>query len=99
MKQLADYNQVAIMLSPQSLSVDMFFERDDEEKLFLLSQIKQAADPEKTLQNFRDCLAKFNNQEIYDEWLNSGFFTIVRNDAETDTRLETVEVLARHFGL
>lgn len=26
-------------------------------------------------------------------------FTIVRNDAETDTRLETVEVLARHFGL
>ena len=72
---------------------------DDEEKLFLLSQIKQAADPEKTLQNFRDCLAKFNSQEIYDEWLNSGFFTIVRNDAETDTRLETVEVLARHFGL
>ena len=50
-------------------------------------------------QNFRDCLAKFNSQEIYDEWLNSGFFTIVRNDAETDTRLETVEVLARHFGL
>lgn len=99
MKQIDDYNQVAIMLSPQSLSVDMFFERDDEEKLFLLSQIKQAADPEKTLQNFRDCLAKFDSQEIYDEWLNSGFFTIVRNDAETDTRLETVEVLARHFGL
>lgn len=99
LKQLADYNQVAILLSPQSLSVDMFFERDDEEKLFLLSQIKQAADPKKTLQNFRDCLAKFNSQEIYDEWLNSGFFTIVRNDAETDTRLETVEVLARHFGL
>lgn len=35
------------MLSPQSLSVDMFFERDDEEKLFLLSHIKQAVDPEK----------------------------------------------------
>ncbi|WP_373266689.1 hypothetical protein [Hungatella hathewayi] len=99
LKQIADYNQVAIMLSPQSLSVDMFFERDDEEKLFLLSQIKQAADPEKTLQNFRDCLAKFNSQEICDEWLNSGFFTIVRNDAETDTRLETIDVLARHFGL
>lgn len=76
LKQIADYNQVAIMLSPQSLSVDMFFERDDEEKLFLLSQIKQAADPEKTLQNFRDCLAKFNSQEIYDEWLNSGFLQL-----------------------
>lgn len=49
--------------------------------------------------NFRDCLAKFNSQKIYDEWLNSGFFTIVRNDAETNTRLETVDVLARHFEL
>lgn len=27
------------------------------------------------------------------------FFTIVINDAETDTRLETVDVLARHFEL
>lgn len=47
LKQIADYNQVAIMLSPQSLSVDMFFERDEEEKRFLLSQIKQAVDPKK----------------------------------------------------
>ena len=50
LKQIADYNQVAIMLSPQWLSVDMFFERDDKEKQFLLSQIKQAANPEKTMQ-------------------------------------------------
>lgn len=50
LKPIADYNQVAIMLSPQWLSVDMFFERDDEEKQFLLSQIKQAANPEKPMQ-------------------------------------------------
>lgn len=99
LKQIADYNQVAIMLSPQALSVDMFFERDDEEKCFLLSQIKQAADPEKTMQNFRNCLAKINSQEIYDQWLNSGFFTIIRENGENDTRLETMNVLAEHFGL
>lgn len=99
LKQIADYNQVAIMLSPQSLSVDMFFERDDEEKQFLLSQIKQASDTEKTMQNFRNCLAKFNSQEIYDDWLHSGFFTIVREDIEKDTRFETLDTLARHFGL
>lgn len=99
LKQLADYHQVAIMLSPQSLSVDMFFERNDEEKQFLLSQIKRAANPEKTMENFRDCLAKCNSQEIYDEWLNSGFFTILRKDAEADTRFETMDILAKHFGL
>ena len=40
-----------------------------------------------------------NSREIYDEWLNSGFFTIIREDEQTDTRLETMEVLAAHFGL
>ena len=99
LKQIADYHQVAVMLSPQSLSVDMFFEREDEEKQFLLYQIEHSADPEKTMQNFRECVAKFNSQKIYNEWLNSGFFTIVREDAETDTRFETLQLLAKHFGL
>ena len=49
--------------------------------------------------NFRECIAAVNSREIYDEWLNSGFFTIIREDERTDTRLETREVLARHFGL
>lgn len=99
LKQIADYNQVAIMLSPQALSVDMFFEREDEEKRFLLSQIKQAADPDKTMQNFRNCVAKINSQEIYDQWLNSGFFTIIRENGKKDTRVETMNALAEHFGL
>ena len=87
------------MLSPQSMSGDRFFDREDEEKQFLLSQIRQSPDPEKTMGNFRKCIAAVNSREIYDEWLNSGFFTIIREDEQTDTRLETMEVLARHFGL
>ena len=99
LRQIADYHQVAVMLSPQSMSVDRFFDREDEEKQFLLSQIRQSPDPEKTMGNFRECIAAVNSREIYDEWLNSGFFTIIREDEQTDTRLETMEVLAAHFGL
>ena len=44
-------------------------------------------------------MAKINSQEIYDQWLNSGFFTIIRENGENDTRLETMNVLAEHFGL
>lgn len=99
LKEIAGYNQVAVMLSPQSMSVERFFDREDEEKQFLLSQIRQAADPEKTELNFRECLKRINSREIYDRWLNSGFLTIVREDGEKDTRLETLELLARHFGL
>ena len=46
LRQIADYHQVAVMLSPQSMSVDRFFDREDEEKQFLLSQIRQSPDPE-----------------------------------------------------
>ncbi len=98
LKQIANYNQVAIMLSPQSLSVDRFFDRNDAEKQFILSEIQKSEDPEKTMENFRACLAKINSTEIYDEWLNSGFFTIIRSNCQVDTRMETLEALAQHFG-
>ncbi len=99
LKQIADYHQVAIMLSPQSMSVENFFDRIDPEKQFLLEQIKKAENPEKTMQNFKDCLALINSQEHYNEWIESGFFTIVRENTDQDTREETCDMLARHFRI
>lgn len=99
LKKITDYNQVAIMLSPQSMSVDNFFNRDDEEKQFLLSEIRKTENPEKTLANFKACIARVNSKEHYDEFLNSGFFTYIREDTENDTREQTMNLLAEHFGL
>lgn len=99
LKEISDYNHVAIMLSPQSMSVEKFFDRDDEEKQFLLSEIAQCPNPEKTLQNFKNCIARINSQENYDLFKNSGFFTVIRKDTETDTRVETLEMIAKHFDL
>lgn len=98
LRKIADYNQVAIMLSPQSMSVDYFFERDDEDKKFFKEQIMKAENPEKTMANFRECIARINSKENYDKLANSGFFTIVRKDVATDTKLETLNILAKHFG-
>lgn len=97
--EIADYNQIAIMLSPQSMSVEKFFERDDPDKVFVREQIMQAEDPEKTMANYRACIAKINSKEHYDEYAQSGFFTLVRKDTEHDTRQKVLETLANHFGL
>lgn len=97
--EIADYNQVVVMLSPQSMSVEHFFDRDDPDKAFIKEQIMKSDNPEKTMENYLACIAKINSKEHYDELANSGFFTIVRKDTETDTKLESLEVLARHFGL
>ena len=99
LREIADYRQVAIMLAPPALSVEQFFNRDDPDKAFLKEQIMQADDPAKTMKNYRACLEKINRQERYDEYANNGFFTLVRKDATADTRLETLELLAKHFRL
>ncbi len=99
LRQIAGYHQVAIMLSPLSLSVDRFFDRSDPEKQFMLDQIRKTPDPEKTMNSFREGLARINSRERYDAFAGSGFFTLVREDALTDTREETLLALARHFGL
>lgn len=97
--KIADYHQVAVMLSPQEMSVEMFFERDDPDKVFIMKQIMQSKYPEKTMKNFKACLAKINSRENYDKYAKSGFFTLVRTDAEMDTKDEILKILSNHFGL
>ncbi len=97
--KIADYHQVAVMLSPQSMSVEHFFDRNDPDKVFIKQQIMKAENPKKTMENYSECIARINSKEHYDELANSGFFTIVRKDTLTDTKLETLEILAKHFGL
>lgn len=99
LREIAQPNHVAVMLSPQSMSVERFFDRGDPEKQFLLRKIGECPDPEATMANFRACLAKINSPEHYAECANAGFFTLVREDADVDTREEVLHKLAKYFGL
>lgn len=97
--EISDYNHVAIMLSSQSMSVERFFDRSDPEKQFLLDQIAKADDPQKTMANFRACIAKCNSPQEYERFKSSGFYTITRENNETDTKKEVLTTLENHFGL
>ena len=99
LKEISDYNRVAVMLSPQSMSVERFFDRSDPEKQFLLSVIDSCDDPKAVMENYRAGLARINSREHYNEYANSGFFTLVREDNGIDTREEVCERIAEHFGL
>lgn len=99
LKEISDYNHVAVMLSPQSMSVDRFFDRADPDKQFLLRVIDSCDDPDAVMENYRQGLARINSKEHYDEYANSGFFTVVRENNNIDTREEICDKIARHFGL
>ena len=71
LKEISDYDHVVIMLSPQSMSVERFFDRGDAEKQFLLSEIAKCPEPEKTLRNFKDCIARVNSRKYYDLFAKS----------------------------
>ena len=98
LKEISDFDHVAVMLSPVSMSVERFFDRSDPDKQFLLSVIDSCEDPVAVMENYRRGLALINSKEHYDEYANSGFFILVREDSDVDTREETCDVLARHFG-
>lgn len=99
LKRIAAPDHVAIMLSPPEMAVERFFDRSDPEKQFLLRVIENCPDPEAALHNFRACIARVNSPERYEMFKNSGFFFIERKFDGRDTREETFEILAKHFGL
>lgn len=98
LKEISDYDHVAVMLSPQSMSVERFFDRNDPEKLFILNVIESCENSETVMENYRKGLALINSKKHYDEYADSGFFTVVRQDDGTDTREEICNVIAEHFG-
>ena len=99
LREIADERHVAVMLSPQSMSVERFFDREDPEKRFLLRVIESCENPQAVMENYRRGLALINSRKHYDEYANSGFFTVVRQDDGRDTREEVCDCIARHFGL
>ncbi len=99
LKEISDYHRVVVMLAPQSMSVERFFDRDDPEKQFLLNVINSCENPEAVMENYRKGLALINSKEHYDAYANSGFFTLIRQNDGEDTREEVCGIIARHFKL
>ena len=99
LKEISDYDHVAVMLCPQSMSVDRFFDRSDPEKQFILSVIQSCDDPDAAMENYRRGLELINGKKHYDELANSGFFTVVREYDGRDTREEVCDKIAKHFKL
>ena len=97
--EISDYHHVAVMLSPQSMSVERFFDRSDPEKQFILSVIDSCDNAEAVMENYRRGLALINSRERYEAFASSGFFTVIREDCVQDTREEVCDRIARHFGL
>ena len=97
LREISDHCRVAVMLSPQSMSVERFFDRPDPDKQFLLRQIEQAPDPDAAMRNFRACIARINSPERYRDYAKSGFFTYTRT--EQSTIEEAMIALETHFGL
>lgn len=87
------------MLCPESMSINRFFDRNDPEKQFLLSVIRNCEDSESVMENYKRGLARINSPMHYDELAHSGFFTVIREDNGLDTREEVCDLIARHFGL
>ena len=50
------------------------------------------------MENYKNCIAKVNSREHFEEYAGSGFFTVYRDSADGDTRETVLKTLAGHFG-
>ncbi len=83
LKHISDKDHVVIMLAAPDVSVKRFFDRPDKEKQFLYRLLLKENDPEQAMENFRECLKRVNSQDKYNEFLNSGFNVILRDEQRT----------------
>lgn len=95
--QISDKDHVVIMLADPDVSVKLFFDRPDKEKQFLYKLLLKEDDPEQAIENFRACLQRINSQEKYNEFLNSGFNVVLRDEQRTVE--ETLLIVERSFKL
>lgn len=97
LKEISDYNHVLIMLADPEISVNRFFERADREKQFLYQLLQTENEPDKAMENFKQCLYRINSQDKYDDFLNSGFNVIIRDEKRTS--VQTLDFASKVFGL
>lgn len=80
---ISDINHVLIMLADPDISVSRFFDRTDKEKQFLYQLLLKEENPDKALDNFKECLKRINSEKNYNHFLNSGFHVILKDEART----------------
>ena len=85
------------MLADPDISVNRFFDRPDKEKQFLYQLLLKEENPDKALDNFRECLKRINSEENYNRFLHSGFHVIMRD--ESRTAAETLAMAEKVFRL
>lgn len=99
LKRISSYNRAALMLSEESLSVQKFFDRMDPEKNMILRTIRNMPNAEEAFQNFKACIARVNSRTHFENYQNSGLFTLLRKETDSDTKPQVLLRLSRHFLL
>ena len=97
LKEISDTDHVLIMLTDPTISVNRFFERSDKEKQFLYKILLEEENPTYALENFRECLKRINSIDNYNNFLNSGFNVLIKD--ENRTIEETLKLVEKKFKL
>ena len=97
LKRTTDKWHVLIMLADPGISVSRFFDRPDREKQFLFRLLLDEPDPERAMENFRQCLMRINSWDNYNAFLNAGFPVILRDESRSIK--DTLALAEAAFGL
>ena len=81
--RISDTDHVLVMLSDPEIGIRRFFDRPDPEKQFLYQLMLEEPDPQAALDNYREILRRVCSKESYEEFEQSGFKVIYRDENRT----------------
>ena len=97
LREIGDYHRVAVLLSPQSMSVERFFDREDAESSFFTGRFSRRRTLFRPWKTTKTAWRKLTVQRITGNMRRGGFYTCLRR--EDSTIPEVLEKLERHFQL
>ena len=97
LRRITDDRHVLVMLSDPETGITRFFDRPDREKQFLYQLMLEEPEPEKALENFRHCLERINSDDVFYNYLHSGFTVVMRDEERSPER--TLQLAEIAFGL
>jgi hypothetical protein len=98
LEKISEKSRIAIMLTTPDISKEVFFNREDQDKNFILNVLHQTKNSKKNIERYKNLIRYLNREEQIKSYIDSGLFFTFRSSLNDDV-MDRVSEIEEHFRL
>jgi hypothetical protein len=98
LEKISEKSRIAIMLTTPDISKEVFFNREDQDKNFILNVLNQTKNSKKNIERYKNLIRYLNREEQIKSYIDSGLFFTFRSSLSDDI-MDRVSEIEEHFRL